>query len=320
MKILHPEVFQGNFRRRRYFEGWYLKHVSQDLQHVISIIPGVSLTKHDPHGFIQILNGITGESVYTRYPLSDCSFSETSFDVRIGKSTFSLDGITLDIQSETLQLQGSLTYGQMQRYPSSRFSSGIMGWYSFVPFMECKHDVVSMRHLLDGSLTLNGDIISFADGTGYIEKDWGRSFPESWIWAQGNTFSGSDASFMLSVAKIPWLGKFFIGSIAYLSVAGKTYTFATYNGAKVKRLSFANDTLTFQLVHSQYTLSGTVQQQRHGTLHAPVSGTMSRMIKESADADITLHLTDHSGRVLFDGRGRHGGLEVIEALFKHFRS
>jgi hypothetical protein len=186
--------------------------------------------------------------------------------------------------------------------------------------MECKHDVVSMRHLLDGSLTLNGDIISFADGTGYIEKDWGRSFPESWIWAQGNTFSGSDASFMLSVAKIPWLGKFFIGSIAYLSVAGKTYTFATYNGAKVKRLSFANDTLTFQLVHSQYTLSGTVQQQRHGTLHAPVSGTMSRMIKESADADITLHLTDHSGRVLFDGRGRHGGLEVIEALFKHFRS
>ena len=43
-RIYKPEVFQGNLKRKKYFEGWYFKHVSKDLKNVWSFIPGISLS------------------------------------------------------------------------------------------------------------------------------------------------------------------------------------------------------------------------------------------------------------------------------------
>ncbi len=31
MRLFHPEVFQGSLSQKRYFEGWYFKHVSASL-------------------------------------------------------------------------------------------------------------------------------------------------------------------------------------------------------------------------------------------------------------------------------------------------
>ena len=46
MRLYNPEVFQGNLRKKHYFEGWYYKHVSQGLSCTFSFIPGISvLTK-----------------------------------------------------------------------------------------------------------------------------------------------------------------------------------------------------------------------------------------------------------------------------------
>jgi len=46
MKLYNPIIFQGNLNKKRYFEGWYFKHVSANLDHVYSFIPGVALTKN----------------------------------------------------------------------------------------------------------------------------------------------------------------------------------------------------------------------------------------------------------------------------------
>jgi tocopherol cyclase len=71
LRIYRPEIFQGNMKKKNYFEGWYFKHVSQDLKHVLSFIPGISLTENDPHSFIQVINGITGKTEYISYPLDE---------------------------------------------------------------------------------------------------------------------------------------------------------------------------------------------------------------------------------------------------------
>lgn len=34
-KIFHPAVFQGHLKKKHYFEGWFLKHSSEDLGNVI---------------------------------------------------------------------------------------------------------------------------------------------------------------------------------------------------------------------------------------------------------------------------------------------
>lgn len=62
----------------------------------------------------------------------------------------------------------------------------IMGYFNYIPNLECNHEVVSMNHSLNGEIIINGESIDFNHGKGYIEKDWGRSFPEKYIWIQSN--------------------------------------------------------------------------------------------------------------------------------------
>ena len=230
-KLYHPAIFQGNLARKNYFEGWYLKHVSQDLNNVVSLIPGVALNGHDPHSFIQYINGINGETHYFQFPLPAFKYDKRKFEIEIAGNKFSGKGLEINLNNDTISVKGNLTYSALTLYPGNLLSPGIMGWYSFVPFMECKHGVISLNHSTSGLLEINGNSINFKNGSGYIEKDWGSSFPEAWIWIQCNNFRQKNTCLMFSVAKIPWLGKFFIGFISFLFVDGKLILFSSYNNS-----------------------------------------------------------------------------------------
>ena len=319
MKLFNPEIFQGNLKKKNYFEGWYLKHVSENREHVFSFIPGISLTKEDKHAFVQFINGITGETAYVKYPLSDFSFSEKLFEVGVGNSHFSDKGVQLDIDSPELKVSGELKYSNLVKYPKRLVSPGIMGWYSFVPFMECKHGIGSVLHLLQGTLNVNGKPVNFSGGKGYIEKDWGTSFPESWIWLHCNNFEEPDCSFTFSVAKIPWLGSFFMGHICFLYLKGKFYFFATYNNSEITHLSFSGQTLNVELKRKNRILKVKAIQQKAGNLQAPVTGKMERIIKESVDSKLEVSLYTDAGECLFTSKGERAGMEITEKILTYFK-
>lgn len=318
MKVNKPIVFQGNINKNRYFEGWYIKHVSKDREHVLAFIPGIALTKSGKHAFIQVIDGISGKSWNVEYQLSDFSFSKKLFDIWVGKSHFSTKGIQLNIESDNLNVKGEIHYSDVVSYPSSILSPGIMGWYSFVPFMECKHGIGSVLHQLKGSFSINGTEINFAEGTGYIEKDWGTSFPESWIWLHCNTFDNSKSSFTFSVAKIPWLGSFFIGHICFLYHKEKFYLFATYNGSKITKLTYQPPFINIEIRNKTHTLKVKAVQNRSGVLKAPVIGEMNRIIKESVDSEIEIELFENDSRLVFSDTGKRAGLEIIEKILTYF--
>lgn len=316
MNIFKPEVFQGSLSKNQYFEGWYFKNVSDDLSQVYSFIPGVALNARNPHAFIQVINGIDGKTQYIEYPLSEFSFHSDQFWVKVGHSVFSAESIQLNIESEDISVKGSLFYSGRVKYPSSLLSPGIMGWYSFVPFMECKHGVVSVNHNISGSLSINGQSIDFSGGKGYIEKDWGRSFPEAWIWMQSNNFGQSDASLMISIAKIPWLGSHFTGFLGFMYVEGQFYPFSTYNGSKIIECKLTNNLLTLSLQHQKYILKINARMNNSGILKAPQSGIMDRHIKESIDSELQVSLSEINGKTFFNGIGHRAGLEVIEGIIE----
>jgi hypothetical protein len=211
---------------------------------------------------------------------------------------------------------GRLSYSGSVKYPSSVFAPGIMGWYSFVPFMECKHGVVSVTHRIDGTITVDKKQIDFSGGKGYIEKDWGKSFPESWIWLQSNNFENSDACIMMSIAKIPWLGSFFTGFLGFLYFDGKFFPFSTYHKSEITDLGLANEKLTVSFRSKKYHLKIIASLKQSGILLAPKSGKMSRRIKESVDSELEVVLTDLKGTVLFHDLAHRAGLEVIEGIFE----
>ena len=229
MSAFKPELFQGYLRKKRYFEGFYFKHVTPEMDHVYSFIPGISLAADHPHSFIQVINGITGNSDYVEYAADEFSLDRKRFLLKVGNSSFSENHIDLNIRNDSLSITGHINYSNLVKYPEIFLSPGIMGWYSYVPFMECKHGIISVNHDLSGEISVNGKSINFRNGKGYIEKDWGVSFPEAWIWIQCNNFKNKASSFSFSIAKIPWLGKFFIGFISFLYYNERFFLFSSYN-------------------------------------------------------------------------------------------
>jgi hypothetical protein len=315
-QLWNPEYFQGYNKKHNYFEGWYFKMVSADGKHRYAFIPGISLGD-DSHAFVQVIDGQTGDTQYHRYNLEDFYYSSSRFAVWVGPNFFSADSFFVDLGKDDKIILGKGVISKRIEYPIKLLSPGIMGWYRFVPFMECFHGVVSIDHKLLGSFLINNKVVSFDGGKGYIEKDWGKSMPSAWIWTQSNTFNDdSNASFMLSIANIPWIGKSFTGFLGFISVDNKLYRFTTYTGAKVTKLTRNEDSIEVIIKSKDFTIEFIGLKGMRGELLAPVAGDMSRTIHESIDAEIHVTLRDKKGKILYKGNAHNAGLELVGDIFE----
>ncbi len=313
-KAGNPEMFQGNKKKKRYFEGWYFKMVSDDGQSILSIIPGISLSSDgsEQHAFIQVIDGKTAQTFYYSFPIEAFAFSRKEFAITIGQNYFSAKKLVLNLHDDINSLSGEVHLKDQTELPSARIlNPGIMGWYRFVPFMQCYHGVVSLTHGLEGALVKDGQTHDFSGGRGYIEKDWGSSMPSAWIWMQSNNFSNSDASFMLSVANIPWLGKSFTGFLGFFYLDGKIHKFATYTHAQLDLNQKGLDTLQIQIREKKTVYHIEAIHKSTGLLKAPVGGSMDRRIPESIDATLKLTVMDRHGNVLFSDISYISGLELV---------
>ncbi len=310
--VWYPDDYHGWGRTRRYFEGWYFKLVSADEQHAIAIIPGIAMAENgDQHAFVQVMDGKACQAEYHRFPVEDFRAAAGAFDIQVGNNFFSGKKITLDLPG----ISGEISFKNTQPWPKMLGAPGIMGWYSFVPFMECNHGVVSLDHQLEGQLQITdartglSQVADFSGGKGYIEKDWGRSFPRAYVWMQSNHFDTHDrASLLASAAHIPWLQSHFIGFISGFWLDGKLFKFATYTGAR-KFLTIKDDTVELIFRNPKSELRILARQAPGTVLKSPMSGEMTGKIQESLQAVLQVELLEKGKRV-FEGIGRNAGLEV----------
>lgn len=312
-ETLHPEGFHGAGRTSKYFEGWYVKLVGPDRVARLAVIPGVFLApdRNGAHeAFVQVLDGATGRSWYQLYPLADFEAQADAFGIRVGPNTFDVGGVHLDLPD--VGLSGNVRFTTpFDPWPVTVRSPGSMGWYAWMPFMECYHGVLSFGHSLDGALRLEGQALDFAGGRGYIEKDWGQAFPSGYVWMHSNHFGTPGLSLMASAAIIPWLRGSFRGLLIGLRTPERLYRFATYTGAKCEHLA-VDDEHAHLVVRSRDGHRLQLRAERRGgaLLHAPVRTQMHQRVEETLDAVIHLELTDRHGRTLLQDTGTVGGLEV----------
>ncbi len=188
-----------------------------------------------------------------------------------------------------------------------------MGPYRFAPRMEGYHGVCSLDHALTGALELNGELLDFTGGRGYAEKDWGRSFPSSWVWAQSNHFDRPHVSVTVSVAKIPWMGSSFVGFIAGAWISGTLYRFTSYTGAKLTAFQSRLDGAAMTYEDRDFRLEVELDGATAAPLKAPSHGRMVARADESLDATMRVKLTSlRDGVVVLDDCGLHAGCEVMD--------
>jgi tocopherol cyclase len=312
-KLWRPAHYQDGRKTLGYFEGWYFKACAGGGASTVALIPGVSVEPTgERHAFLQVMRGDGGTRWYD-FPWEAFSSSSERFGIRVGDCVFSDNEIVLDVDDGTSSAHGRLELGAPAPWPVRLLSPGIMGPFRFAPFMECYHGVLSLDHTVDGGLVLDGEAVSFEGGRGYTEKDWGRSFPSAWVWVQCNGFDTPGTSLTASVARIPWLGSSFVGSIVGMLAGGRLYRFATYTGARLVSLEHSAGAVSFTVEDRTHRLEVRASGAVPGVLRSPVLGRMIGEVEESLQGLVSVRLTERrGGRVLFEGDGSCAGIELMD--------
>jgi hypothetical protein len=314
---LNPAGYHGQIFSPPFFEGWYFKIVDPTEQYKLAVIHGVyqSAEAGKSHAFVQILDGFSGKAFYQSYPIEQFQASKRGFELRLGDNYFASTHMVLNLDTEGLFLRGKIIFTNPvpQPWPVSFISPGVMGWYAWVPRMECYHGVVSLDHGLEGALETPGERIDFSGGRGYIEKDWGKSFPSAWIWFQSNHFDRRGVCVCASIANIPWAGNSFAGFIVGLWLDGKLYRFTTYAGAKIDSLEVNDQHVFWRLVTRDRVLELKASRAVGDLLRAPTPNGLDRRIAETLDGLVDVHLWERR-KLLFSGTGRNAGLEIVGTL------
>ena len=267
-----------------YFEGYYVRCSSEGDQ--AAFIFGSSRGRGEGSSFIQIITA--DSSYYAEYAYEDYFIDRRDFAVFVGNSSVNRDGAVLNIERPGLSVQGSISFGEL-----TPLKYDAMGWFRWLPFMECRHSVVSMRHSIQGQVIINGRSYNFDGGVGYIEGDRGHSFPSKYFLSQSAV---PDISIFMSAGVIPYLGLRFNGTVCVISSGGCEYRLATYLGARVKELNSGR----LVIVQGKWRLEAEALDTRNThELLAPEHGKMSRTIKESIKRTVRYRFTI-GGETVFD--------------------
>lgn len=317
-KITHPLIFQGNNKTENYFEGWYYKQVSKDEKTVISFIPGISLFNNDVHSFIQYIfvsfdksNKKVIKTGYVKYKLTDFEFNNDPFSLQVANNIFTESMISIKIKDENINIEGMIKLGSLTPIKKSILTPNIMGFFAYIPKMECYHGIISMNHELSGELRINDEQIVFDNGKGYIEKDFGTSFPEKYIWIQCNNFKNVNTSIFCSIAHIPFMKKSFLGYISNLLVDGEEYRFATYNNSNFKIESITSEMIILVFKNSKSKLKIQATLRETGKLIAPRKGKMQGIVKEELSAQIKISLYNRKNEIVYEDTGYMAGVEIV---------
>ena len=260
-----------------YFEGKYYKH--QKGKNTIAFIVG----KSNEGSFIQIITNTASYNV----PF-------------IGENTFSEKGICVDINRDDIKVKGEIKYENI-----TPIKYDIMGPFKYFP-MECSHLVESVHHKLSGQIEVNGEVLDFSGGTGYIEGDKGTSFPKTYSWVHCNDFTDK-CSIMASIADIPFSGIRFTGCIAFVYYKNKEYRFATYLGCKV----VAKTKNKVIIKQGKYRIEIYIKKTTGHPLNAPNSGNMVRTIHESAACSARFCFYERK-KLIFDYKSDNVSFEYAE--------
>lgn len=308
--ILNPDLYHGKGKKNNFFEGWYFKLVHPNKKYVLCFIPGLRLSE-DSHSFIQVLDGHTAQFSYNKFELKDFEFSTSSFDIKVSNNHFSMSDIVIDLMCGSKHIKGSLKLHNTKKWPDNVLNPGSMGFYNYLTFMQCYSQVCSMDSLISGFLTMDNEIIDFTGGKAYIEKNWGRDFPYSYVWAQCNSFDIKNASITCSIAHIPFPISSFTGFLIGLYVNSTFYKFTTVNASKLK-LNVKNNEIAVTAYNKKYILkfTATAPSNSFMNLYAPRDFSMLPIARESLKAELQFELIDiTSGNLLFSSRGHSAGLE-----------
>lgn len=221
-------------RTKKGFISWYYNFIDKRKEKVIEL----TLVKYFESGDEQyyLLVECHEEEISKKVILENSQIKWEKQAIIYDSCHFTKEEIKIDIEVEGLCIKGCVAFKEMRGTKRSAWQAGIMGPFSYFPFLQSYHDVISLDHELAGSLTINGKEILFNDGKGYMEIEWGKAYPRVWIWSQCNHFKENDVALMVGVARMPLLWEYYTSFAVPVYYKGELVVFSNYNGGQIAKL------------------------------------------------------------------------------------
>ena len=140
--------------RKGFFKGWYYKQEKGG--QAVAFIPAVHLSG-DGKGTASI-QVITEDNAWNfDFPLDTVRLSDKKDTIQIENNYFSPKGFRVNLigkkDGKPVKIEGRIAFGNI-----APLKGDIMGPFRFIPFLQCRHGVVSMSHKTKGSIQINGDL------------------------------------------------------------------------------------------------------------------------------------------------------------------
>lgn len=274
-------VFRKKDSKQPYFEGYYFKFINKQKEIVI-IIAGISISKSEKYSFIQVASNYSEKVSFFKFPLSELTAAEDRFEFKIGQNFFSKNRISFDLGD----INGEVSLANNVNWKRSFLNPNIMGFLSFIPRVECKHDVITINTDVLGEINLSKQQIQFDEGDGYIEKNWGSSFPNKYMWLHANQFKNKELSLQFAIAKPKWL---FFRPQVYIGYVmnGKLIHFATHRLSWAKIQTHKSHT-SVKIHKLRRTILIKIKNDSPVNLIGPKKGSLNSSIDEYLKSDIEL--------------------------------
>ena len=288
-------------KKRNCFEGWYYREQSKDL--TIAFIPALHYDEEGHMtGSLQVVLPEKSWSISYDHPVN-MNLKDSLFVV-LGKNVFTEACIHLDIDEPGLYIKGDIYF---DRDYGTKFH--VMGplrlpliSLAASRLLPCGHHIWAMEQVLSGELEIRafgcgsvmagGRTVDFKGGKGYLECDYGKTFPTSYFWSHCNWFE--EKSLRITCAGVELSGER-LGCFACIDQNGYRLKLATYRGAKIETFSPEG----FRIRQGKYLLEGWKMEGKPVPLRAPLGNAMSEATDQYLECTVRYRLT-RSDDVLFD--------------------
>jgi hypothetical protein len=303
--IIKPSGLRGKFGRHKYFEGWFQKVYSVEHNASFIVIYGYATQNApDKFGFIQIY--IPRQAPHILYFNKDeISCDPRNHSVWMGDNLLTTK--SMNIASDDI----SLKLAMKNNHPIPTFKNS-MGYAYYVPTLPCYHSVMNVSHHVSGEIHTANQSYQLEHELGYMEKNWGTSFPKRYCWLQAVDPLDSRTSLLFSQAEIDWIGSSFLRHVGHLRFDGKHIDLRELRKCTISNSILDETNHSIQLSGKNITLEIHISFQEKVIFKGPTDGNMSRDIIHHTDARIQVMLNQHGSLQEFTLVGNYENLGLFQ--------
>ena len=294
-------------KQKKGFETWYFNLVNKTQTLILEFI--VSFYKDEIHQEVHLTIDSNEKKYRRKIKFKEEQFSTSKTSVQIGASQLGSEGMILQIEEDELDIKGEVRFAEQITLKQSAMHSGLMGPFKYLPFLHSYHEVIALTHTLAGEICINGEVIDFTGGKGYIDKEWGKAYPNVWIWAQCNQFKQSDMAMMLGVMRHQLFLDYQTSFVVPIYYQGQLEVFANYNGGHIAKLYRYKGYIHIVITQKNKLLDLKIYGQDEVDLAMSRNAHMIKDVYNCMNAKIEVKLTQN-GMVLLEKTGYDVQLEI----------